>query len=53
MSADAGSKPLAYAVADWLQRSAASSADADKAQNAAKLVAEAFGVDPALSLIHI
>lgn len=47
MSADAGSKPLAYAVADWLKRSAASSADADKAQNAAKLVAEAFGVDPA------
>ncbi|WFD36994.1 Small glutamine-rich tetratricopeptide repeat-containing protein 2 [Malassezia cuniculi] len=39
-------KPLAYAVAEWLQRSAdAGAADADKLKQAASLVSEAFGVD--------
>lgn len=39
-------KPLAFAVAEWLQRSAAAdAADAQKLTQAAALVSDAFGVD--------
>lgn len=45
MSVDEGSKTLAFAIADWLQSKDVAGADADKCKSAAKLVAEAFGVD--------